>query len=189
METKRKVGETTGLIYRVLRRNPGLTTGEIASLLPELDAAKVQVAISRMRSRGEVEVRGKKEVVTPSGRVAPYNSYHVKYKVRHKPKPSLRRVKMSTAQSAPKVEAPVVEAPKVVRPAPENSVAPVAEREVLVLRHLSDIYKAMNTMTEQQDQLIQVLKGTLADLAETKEELDAVREARGFWATVKGWFA
>ena len=61
---------------------------------------------------------------------------------------------------------------------------------------MSDIYKALNLMTEQQDALIEVFKGTLADLAETKNELEmtqlrleAEQARRNWWDAVKGWFS
>lgn len=201
METKKRTRtDSAQRIYKLLHRNPGLTTNEIAQHMPELEVGTVQVAVSRMHQRGEIERRGKKHEVGPTGRMTPHYTYHVKYNSRSKPKPKIKRkppVKVLRVVEAPK---PVVEAPKVVgtqqppwqppvaKPEPEGPKTPVAEREVLVLRHLTDIYKALQLMTEQQDALIEVLKGTLADLAETKDELDRERQRRNWWDKLKELF-
>jgi ribosome biogenesis GTPase A len=76
-----------------------------------------------------------------------------------------------------------------IKPEPEGPTTPVAEREVLALRHLSDIYKTLNLMADQQEALIEIFRSTLVDLAKTKEELEEAQKARGFWGTIKGWFA
>ena len=91
----------------------------------------------------------------------------------------------------PKVEAPKVEAPRAIKPDPEPEILPPprAEREVVVLRHLADIYKALNQLAEHQDALIGVFRTTLADLAETKEELERERQRRNWWDKVKGLFS
>ena len=46
MATRRKHGETTGRIHKLLRRTPDLTTNEIAKLLPDVSPAVVQVTVS-----------------------------------------------------------------------------------------------------------------------------------------------
>lgn len=202
METKkRKKTDSAERIYKLLHRNPGLTTHEIMQHMPDLGAGAVQVAVSRMHQRGELERRGKKPEMSVTGKMIPHYTYHVKYNSRSKPKPKIKRkppAKVLRVVEAPK---PVVEAPKVVgtqqppwqppvaKPEPEGPTTPTAEREVLVLRHLTDIYKAMNLMTEQQDALIEVLKGTLADLAETKDELDRERQRRNWWDKLKDLFS
>lgn len=173
--TKRKVGKTNQRIYNLLRSNPDMTTNEIKAHMPDLNPGTVQVAVSRMYYRGELGSRSRKLEASPTGRMTAHNTYHVKYKAYPAPKP----------QKVKKTRTPKVEAPKVVgtpQPAwqPEGSMTPTAEHEVLVLRHLGDIYKAMNTLAEQQDALIEVLKGTLVDLAETKAELE--EERLGWWA-------
>lgn len=186
---RRKKGETAQRIYKLLHRNPDLTTNEIRQHLPDLSSETVQVTISRMRKKGQIEERGKKTQLSPSGVARQYNTYHVKYKSR----PRLKVEPKS--QPAPKVEAPKVVTPSPmanvapIKPEPEGPVTPVAEREVLVLRHLTDIYKTLNLMAEQQEALIAVLKDTLTDLAETKRELEEAQKARSFWGTIKGWFA
>lgn len=208
--TRAKRGETADRIYKLLHRNPNLTTNEIASHLPDVSSATVQVTVSRMCQRGEIERRGRKVERTPSGKLVPYHTYHVKYNSRPKPQPKKKRAKVPRVVEAPKpqpaapselqkliddwIEEPVVppmEPPKVARakPEPEGPTTPIAEREVLVLRHLTDIYKALSLMTEQQDALIEVLKGTLADLAETKEELDRERQRRNWWDRLKDLFS
>ncbi len=200
METKKRTRtDSAQRIYKLLHRNPGLTTNEIMQHMPDLSTGSVQVAVSRMHQRGEIERRGKKPELSATGKLIPHYTYHVKYNSRSKPKPKIKRKPPAKvlrvvspvvkAQATPKVvETQPVWLPTVAKPEPEGPKTPVAEREVLVLRHLTDIYKALNLMTEQQDALIQVLKGTLADLAETKDELEAARKARSFWGTVKGWF-
>ena len=208
--TRAKRGETADRIYKLLHRNPNLTTNEIASHLPDVSSATVQVTVSRMCQRGEIERRGRKVERTPSGKLVPFHTYHVKYNSRPKPQPKKKRAKVPRVVEAPKpqpaasnelqkliddwIEEPVVppmEPPKVARakPEPEGPTTPIAEREVLVLRHLTDIYKALSLMTEQQDALIEVLKGTLADLAETKEELDRERQRRNWWDRLKDLFS
>ena len=201
METKKRTRtDSAQRIYKLLHRNPGLTTHEIMQHMPDLGAGTVQVAVSRMHQRGELERRGKKPEMSVTGKMIPHYTYHVKYNSRSKPKPKIKRkppAKVLRVVEAPK---PVVEAPKVVntqpvwnpsvaKSEPEGPTTPMAEREVLVLRHLTDIYKAMNLMTEQQDALIQVLKGTLADLAETKDELDRERQRRNWWDRLKDLFS
>lgn len=187
-QTKR--GETTARIYKLLHRNPDMTTNEIAAYLPDATPSMVQTSVSRMFQRGQIGSRGKKSELCPSGRLVSHKTYHVKYnyqpEVKSKPKqkPKVRR-------------APIVEAPKPVVAAPpptpkvepEGPKTPKAEREVLVLRHIADIYKALSLMTDQQDALIEVLKGTLADLAETKEELERERQRRNWWDKFKGLFS
>ena len=198
METKKRTKtDSAQRIYKLLHRNPGLTTHEIMQHMPDLGAGAVQVAVSRMHQRGEIERRGKKPEMSVTGKMIPHYTYHVKYNSRSKQKPKIKR--KPPAKVLRTVETPVVEMPKVgntqpvwqppvAKPEPEGPKTPTAEREVLVLRHLTDIYKALNIMTEQQDALIEVLKSTLLDLAETKDELEAARKARSFWGTVKGWF-
>ena len=207
MRKRTKKGETARLIYKLLHRNPDMTTPEIAAQLPHLSPSGVQTMVSRMHLRGEIESRGKKTSVSPSGKRYTYSTYHVKYKTRSAPKyePKLRpkpKTKPAPANVQEFIDdwieepaAPPVEAPKPVTnltqitPEPEGPTTPIAEREVLIMRHLADIYKAMNLMTDQQEALIDVLKGTLIDLAETKQELEEAQKARGFWGTIKGWFA
>lgn len=218
--TRAKRGETADRIYKLLHRNPDLTTNEIASLLPGVSSTVVQLTVSRMRQRGEIERRGRKVEQTPSGKLVPYHTYHVKYNSRPKPKPKKKRAKVPRVVEAPKPQptvsgalqkliddwieepvAPPVEAPKVVRPAPQmppqverakpepgGPTTPVAEREVLALRHLSDIYKTLNFMADQQEALIEVFKDTLTDLAKTKEELDRERQRRNWWDRLKDLF-
>lgn len=207
-------GETAQRIYKLLHRNPDLTTNEIASHLPDISPSKVQVTVSRMCQRGELESRGKKPETGPTGRVIPHNIYHVKYKSRQTPKLKLKKqppAKVLRVVEAPKpaintevqklidewaaeADTPVVVdtqpvwQPTVAKPEPEGPTTPMAEREVLIMRHLTDIYKAMNLMAEQQDALIEVLKGTLVDLAETKDELDRERQRRNWWDKIKDLF-
>ena len=187
-QTKR--GETTSRIYKLLHRNPDMTTNEVAACLPDATMSMVQTSISRMFQRGQIGSRGKKYELGPTGRMTPHKTYHVKYNYQPaaKPKPTQK----------PKVRrAPIVEAPKPVvaapppapKPEPEGPKTPVAEREVLVLRHIADIYKAMNLMTEQQDALIAVLKDTLEQLYATGQELERERQRRNWWDKLKGLFS
>ena len=209
MKTKkhRTRSYTAQRIFTLLKNNPGLTTHEIMKAIPEMTAGTIQSTVSRMFLNGELESRGKKPVPTADGFTVSHRAYHVKYNVRpswnakKKPKPVV--VAQPAPVEAPKVVAPPpppVEAPKVVTPHPmanvlpikpelEGPVTPTAEREVLVLRHLSDIYKALNLLAEQQESLIEVLKGTLADLSETKEALDRERQRRNWWDKIKGLFS
>ena len=207
---KRKRSVTAQRVYTLLKNNPDLTTNEICRSIPDLTASSVQTAISRMFLNGELKSRGKKYLPTMDGKMLPHRTYHVKYNVRPsrnlkkqpKPQPTgsdeLQKMIDDWIEepAAPPMEAPkpVVDTqpvwnPAQIKPEPEGPTTPTAEREVLVLRHLGDIYKALNLMTEQQEALIAVLKDTLTDLAETKEELEEAQKARGFWGTIKGWFA
>jgi len=203
MRKRAKNGDTARRIYKLLRCNPDMTTPEIAAQLPHLTPSGVQTMVSRMHLRGEIESRGKKTSVSPSGRQYTYSTYHVKYKARSapkyepkpKPKPAPANVQEFIDDWIEEPAAPPVEAPKPAwqpLPAmsePEGPTTPIAEREVLIMRHLADIYRAMNLMTDQQEALIEVLKGTLMDLAETKEELEQERQRRNWWDKVKGLFA
>lgn len=207
--TRAKRGETADRIYKLLHRNPNLTTNEIASHLSDVSPATVQVTVSRMCQRGEIERRGRKVERTPAGKMVPYHTYHVKYNSRPKPQPKKKRAKVPRVVEAPKpqpaapselqkliddwIEEPVVppmEPPKVARakPEPEGPTTPIAEREVLVLRHLTDIYKALSLMAEQQDALIGVLKGTITQLRETEDELERERQRRNWWDKIKELF-
>ena len=193
MRKRTKNGDTARRIYKLLHRNPDLTTLEVAAQLPYLTQAAVQTMISRMHKRGEIESRGKKMQLGPNGRWRSYSTYHVKYKARSAPEVEVPKAAWSAADIRPEPEGSVIPVAECkVMPVisePEGPVTPVAEREVLVLRHLTDIYKAMALMTEQQDTLIEVLKGTLMDLAETKDELERERQRRNWWDKVKGLFA
>ena len=211
MRKRTKKGETARLIYKLLHRNPDMTTPEIAAQLPHLSPSGVQTMVSRMHLRGEIESRGKKTCIAPSGKRYTYSTYHVKYKTRSapkyepKPKPKPKPVPAYVQKlvdgwveepAAPPVEAPkpVVDTQPVwnvadIKPEPEGPTTPVAEREVLALRHLSDIYKTLNLMADQQEALIEIFRSTLVDLAKTKEELEEAQKARGFWGMIKGWFA
>jgi C4-dicarboxylate-specific signal transduction histidine kinase len=153
-----------------------------------------------MLKRGEIESRGKKSQLGPNGRWRSYSTYHVKYKARSAPKPEPEKVQVLFAdwieeQVVPPMEEPKVEVPKAawnvaaIKPEPQGPVTPVAEREVLTLRHLSDIYKTLNLMADQQEALIEIFRITLTDLAETKEELEQERQRRNWWDKVKGLFA
>lgn len=213
METKkrRKRSQTAQRIFTLLKNNPDLTTHEIMKALPELSPTSVQTAVSRMYLSGELGSRSKKPVPTVGGYTISYRAYHVKYNMRPsgnvkkkaKPQPtasnSVQKLLYNWVEE-PAAPPPPVEAPKVVaphpmanvaptKPEPEGPVTPTAEREVLVLRHLSDIYKALNLLAEQQESLIEVLKGTLADLSETKEALDRERQRRNWWDKIKGLFS
>lgn len=189
-QTKR--GETTSRIYKLLHRNPDMTTNEVAAHLPDATMSMVQTSISRMFQRGQIGSRGKKYEMGPTGRMTPHKTYHVKYNYQPAAKPKQKpKVRSTPIVAAPKpvVDTQPVWQPPVAKPEPEGPKTPKAEREVLVLRHIADIYKAMNLMTDQQDALIEVLKGTLADLAETKEELDRERQRRNWWDKLKGLFS
>ena len=196
METKkrRKRSYTAQRIFTLLKNNPGLTTHEIMKAIPELTPSTIQSTVSRMFLNGELESRGKKPVPTADGFTVSHRAYHVKYNVRPSWKASKKPAPVVAAQPEP-VEVPEVAAPSPmanvlpIRPEPEGPVTPTAEREVLVLRHLSDIYKALNLLAEQQESLIEVLKGTLADLSETKEELEQERQRRNWWDKIKGLFS
>jgi len=207
---KRKRSVTAQRVYTLLKNNPDLTTNEICRSIPDLTPSSVQTAISRMFLSGELKSRGKKYLPTMDGKMLPHRTYHVKYNVR--PSRNLKKQPKPQPTGSDELQkmiddwieepaAPPMEAPKPVvanttqpawkpvtlTPEPEGPTTPTAEREVLVLRHLGDIYKALNLMTEQQEALIAVLKDTLTDLAETKEELE--QERRNWWDKVKGWFA
>jgi hypothetical protein len=196
METKKrkKRSETAQRIFSLLKNNPGLTTHEIMKALPGLSPTSVQSTVSRMFLNGELESRGKKPVPTADGFTVSHRAYHVKYNVRPSGNVKKKAKPVVVAQPAP-VEAPKVVTPHPmanvlpIKPEPEGPVTPTAEREVLVLRHLSDIYKALNQLAEQQESLTEVLKGTLADLSETKEALDRERQRRNWWDKIKGLFS
>ena len=197
MRTRTKKGETATRVYNLLRRNPNLTTKEIKLHLSDLSTMAVQSMVSRMYQNGILDSRGRRPEVSDSGKTVSQKTYYVKYKPRLQAAPGVQAPKVQ----APKVEAPKVEAPKVVgtqqppwqppvaKPEPEGPKTPRAEREVVVHRHLADIYKALNQLTEQQDALLAVLKGTLKDLFETKEELDRERQRRNWWDKIKGLFS
>jgi hypothetical protein len=191
---RRKRSETAQRIFTLLKNHPDLTTHEIMKALPELSPTSVQTAVSRMYLSGELGSRSKKPVPTVGGYTISYRAYHVKYNVRPSRNLKKQPKPVAAAQPAP-VEAPKVVAPHPmanvmpIKPEPEGPVTPTAEREVLVLRHLSDIYKSLNLLAEQQESLIEVLKGTLADLSETKEALDRERQRRNWWDKIKGLFS
>ena len=187
MRTRTKKGETANRIHKLLRRSPNLTTKEIKLHLPDLSTMAVQSMVSRMYRDGILDSRGRKPEVGDSGKTVSQKTYYVKYKSRSQPGPEVEAPEVE----APKVEAPKVKAPRAIEPDPEPEILPPprAEREVVMLRHLADIYKALNQLAEQQDALLAVLKGTLKDLFETKEELDRERQRRNWWDKIKGLFS
>ncbi len=85
---KTKKGETIRRVYAILHRNSGMTSMEVAALMPDLTIIAVQCALHKMKMQGAVEVRGKRQLLNPKGRNASYDVYHVKYKsgAIHKPK-------------------------------------------------------------------------------------------------------
>lgn len=187
-----KRGDTARRIYAVLKRNPGLTRAEVAAYMPDLTPNAVACMLSKMKKDGSVEARGRKMLrpdATVGAKTAP--TYHVKYKsgavptkpkVKPKPKaPKVRRV-------SPVVHAQAAWSVADIKPEPEGPKTPVAEREVLVLRHLTDIYEALNLMTDQQDALIAILKDTLLQLNATERELDRERQRRNWWDKIKEMF-
>ena len=182
MRTRTKKGETASRIHKLLRRSPNLTTNEIKLHLSDLSTMAVQSMVSRMYRDGILDSRGRKTEVGDSGKAVSHKTYYVKYKSRSQAEPEVE---------VPKVEAPKVEAPRAIKPDPEPEILPPprAEREVVVLRHLADIYKALNQLAEHQDALIGVFRTTLADLAETKEELERERQRRNWWDKIKGLFS
>lgn len=221
-----KRGEVARRVYKLLHRNPDLTSKEVAAQMPDVPKQTVYSNISRMAQEGKLASRGTKSEVGPNGYSRTHKTHHVKYnttpkrKPKPKPKPKDRMTSLNPKvkdrmQPTPVVEtpeeiaaraaveemlrdwaademdAPPMEPPKVVniRPEPEGPTTPTAEREVLIMRHLTDIYRGLNLLTEQQDALIEVLKGTLADLAETKDELDRERQRRNWWDKIKDLFA
>jgi len=208
MPAKAKKGENVERIYRLLRRNPNLTSNEIASHLPDLSVKSVQSTVSRMFHEGALGSRFRRPERGPMGRVVSHKTYYANYnpglattassepKVKAKaPKPEAPKVEAPKPE-APKVEAPKpvveeqpVQTPRAAESKPEPTALPWVEREVAVIRHLTDIYKALNQLTEQQDVLIAVLKDTLADLSETKGELDRERQRRNWWDKLKGLFS
>ena len=185
MRTRTKKGETANRIHKLLRRSPNLTTQEIKLHLPDLSTMAVQSMVSRMYRAGILDSRGRRPEVSDSGKAVSHKTYYVKYKSRSQPGPEVEAPEVE----APKVEAPKVKAPRAIEPNPELPVTPRAEREVVVHRHLADIYEALNQLAEQQDALIGVFRTTLADLAETKEELERERQRRNWWDKIKGLFS
>lgn len=188
-----KRGETARRIYAVLKREPDLTAAEIKERLPNMTHAAVSCALHKMKKNGVVEVRKRKVIRNSKYGSGPKtaDSYHVKYKTGAlPPAPKTKRVQRLSpvveAQATTMVKAkPVWTKPAKVA---EPKVAPQPEREVIMMRYLTDIYKSMNSLAEQQEALIGLLKDTLVDLAETKEELDRERERRNWWDKLKGWF-
>lgn len=158
-----KLSKTNELVLKTIRKNPDIATSELKPLLPELTASKVHNAVSYLKIMGLIRVSGRRTILTSAGYPYTHATYTAKY----------------TRRPAP-------EAPE-VKDAPEVQVS--EDRDVVLLRHLTDIYKALSTMTEQQDALIEVLKGTLLDLAETKQQLDEAQARRNWWDAVKEWFA
>ena len=161
-----KLSKTCELVLNAIRKNPDIATFELKPLLPELTSSQVHNAVSYLKLIGLIRVSGRRTILTSAGYPYTHATYTAKY----------------TRRPAP--EAP--EAPE-VKDAPEVQVS--EDRDVVLLRHLTDIYKALSIMTEQQDALIEVLKGTLLDLAETKQQLDEAQARRNWWDAVKEWFA
>lgn len=169
MATMSARGETARRIYNVLARYPDLTAAEIQQHIPELSLGAIGSALHKMRIRKAVEVHSKKPRPEHfgSGRQA------YVYRLAYDPK-TIARLKTQT----------------------EPVVKPVSEVDAAVLRHLTDIYKALTQMTDQQEALVGILKDTLIDLAETKDalegayaDLEEAEARRNWWDAVKEWFA
>ncbi len=189
-----KRGETARRIYAVLKRNPGLTRAEVATHLPDLTPNAVACMISKMKKDGSVELRGRKMLrpdATAGAKTAP--TYHVKYKsgaVPPKPKAKPKKVRRVVEAPKPVVNTKPAWSVADIKPEPEGPKTPKAEREVLVLRHLTDIYKSMSIMTNQQDALIAILKDTLLQLDATERALERERSwaRRNWWDKIKEMF-
>lgn len=183
--TKRKKGETAERIYKLLHRNPDLTTSEISEHLSDLPTKTVHLAVSRMRQRGEIDSRGGKVRFLDSGRRHTSRTYHVKYNVKPKPRPKTK----------PKVKPPLllnVEAPKDrMRSGPvvASPTTPVAEREVLMVRRLDAVSESLRQLSEQNELMVDILRGTLDQLVETQKQLDKAETRRNWWDVFKGWFS
>lgn len=173
--TAKVVTKSDDRVYAVLHRNPRLTAVEVHRHLPDMSLQAVRCAIYRLAREGRLKRVGKNVVRRAYGmRATSSTAYSVCYKKREKevapaPEPVL--------ELTPEME--VKEAP----------VAPQPEREVLILRHLSNLYKAVAEVAEGNDKLIALLRDTLTDLAETKAELEQERQRRNWWDKLKGWFA
>lgn len=167
-----KRGVTARRIAAVLKRKPDLTVKEIAAKLPDLTNAAVYCAVDKMKAKGIVAVRGRKAIKNAKRGRKTASAYYLK-----------DDAPVAKAQAKPTWSVADI------KPEPEGPKTPKAEREVLVLRHLTDIYKAMTLMTDQQDALIAILKDTLLQLNATEQELERERQRRNWWDKVKGLFA
>ena len=171
--TKSKHGETARRIYAVLHRNPDLTCNEIAERLPDLTTAAVSCALHKMKKNGSIEVRGRKHNGNTGLGAKSARTYHVKYKT----------AKVKTA----KVKTPKA-APRVTEPKPEI--------EVMMLRHLGNISSVLIELNDNNKALIDLLKDTVEDLANTKEQLETTEvrlqlalARRNWWDALKERFA
>lgn len=179
-------GETARRIYSVLKRNPDLTAYEVHKHLPDLTYAAVCCAITSMQKQGTVESRGKRMILREGGKNPhPCNTYHVKYKSRAKAEPKRKlktQVKPVVKQVTPKVEKP--------------KTVPMVTLSDDLLRHLGNISKTLQDLNHNNHQIISnnkqlldLLSGTLEDLAETKRDLHEAQTQRGWWTKTKEWFA
>ena len=163
-------GETSRQVYAVLRRHPGLSINEICRKIPGATYAAVHSALSKLMKRGSVQQMAAPNVPTPGRGRRAAHTYRVKYK----------GIKVQEAQPA--------------KPKPEykaertKKAQPAANTDALVVHHLTDIYKALTLMTDQQDALIAILKDTLLQLDATEQELERERQRRNWWDKIKEIF-
>lgn len=163
-------GETSRQVYAVLRKHPGLTVNEICRKIPGATYAAVHSALSKLMKRGSVQQMAAPNVPTPGRGRRAAHTYRAKYK----------GIKVQEAQPA--------------KPKPEYKVErteeaqPAVNTDALVIRHLTDIYRSLTLMTDQQDTLIAILKDTLLQLDATEQELERERQRRNWWDKVKELF-
>ena len=176
-----KRGEIAQRVYKLLHRNPDLTSKEVGALMPDVNEHTVASNISRMVRDGKLASRGAVSEKGPNGFSRTHKTYYVKYA--RKPKPEVKVVPKvvpvtSDAELDAEIDAlirgwaeepatvQVMEAPKVQTMPPVSKAFEVAYSRLALLH------------TE-----------TMAELAETKKQLAQAEARHNWWDVVKGWFA
>lgn len=75
MQVAHHNGNTRAEVLEIIREMPGLTSSEIASLMPHKNKVTVASTVFHLKQEGVIEVSGKKDTVSKDGRPKPILTY------------------------------------------------------------------------------------------------------------------
>lgn len=175
-----KRGEIAQRVYKLLHRNPDLTSKEVGALMPDVNEHTVASNISRMVRDGKLASRGAKSEKGPNGHSRTHKTYYVKYA--RKPKPVVEAPKLLPVTSDAELDAEIAalirgwaEEPATV----QVMEAPKVQTMPPVSKAFEDAYSRLAILHTE----------TMAELAETKKQLDRSSHNDCWWCKLKGKFA
>lgn len=201
-----KRGEVARRVYKLLHRNPDLTSKEVAAQMPDVPEQTVYSNISRMAQEGKLASRGAKSEVGPNGYSRTHKTYHVKYnttpKRKPKPKPKDRMTSLNPKVKDRMQPTPVVETPEEIaaRAAVEEMLRDWAGDEMdappmdppkvvetqPVWQPMPPVSKAFE---DAYSRLAILHTETMAELTETKKQLDRSSYIDCWWCKLKRKFS